>query len=97
MDSRIVKVIVKGDSMWPTWSDGSIVDFTEFNGQELKKSDLIAFFHPFKPKVICLKRIKEIKADGIFVQGDNPDPLASEDSHNFGLIQRSAITAYQES
>ncbi|MGY8755555.1 MAG: S24 family peptidase [Candidatus Poseidoniales archaeon] len=97
MDSRIVKIIVKGDSMWPTWPDGSILDCVGFNQQTLKKSDIIVFSHPLKPDTICVKRIKEMRSGGIFVQGDNPDPLASEDSHNFGLIQSSAITAIYES
>jgi hypothetical protein len=34
-----------------------------------------------------VKRIKKMLMDEqIFLQGDNPDPLASEDSHNFGPV-----------
>ena len=40
-----------------------------------------------------IKRVKRILGDGIFIEGDNPDPIGSEDSHNFGLIQNSAIIA----
>ena len=30
----------------------------------------------------------------IFVEGDNPDPLSSEDSHNFGFIDIEALLGY---
>jgi type IV secretory pathway protease TraF len=31
--------------------------------------------------------------DDLFLTGDQPDPLASEDSHNFGPISRDAVIA----
>ena len=94
MDSRILNVKIKGDSVWPTYSDGEIITCVEYTGQEITKGDLIVFEHPFKNAVTCVKRIKSISENGYFVEGDNPDPLASEDSHNFGLVKTEAILAY---
>ena len=42
-------------------------------------------------------QVKSILENGFFVQGDNSDPLASEDSHNFGPIKESAIIAILKS
>ena len=56
--------------------------------------DLIVFQHPFKNSVTCVKRVKTIRDKGFFVEGDNPDPLASEDSHNFGVVSTSAVIAF---
>ena len=50
-----------------------------------------------KKNVTCVKRVKSILENGFFVQGDNSDPLASEDSHNFGPIKKSAIIAILKS
>jgi hypothetical protein len=33
----------------------------------------------------------EIDDATVFVEGDNPDPLASEDSHNFGRLPISNV------
>ena len=41
--------------------------------------------HPLKPNVVVVKRVLRVESNGdLFLVGDNPDPLASEDSHNFG-------------
>ena len=39
-----------------------------------------------------VKRILRVEPDGrLFLVGDNPDPLASEDSHNFGPVSLEAV------
>ena len=91
-----MKVVIKGDSMWPTYNDGDVIDCTEYDGSEILKSNVIVFKHPFKTNVICVKRVVMINDEQLFAQGDNPDPTASEDSHNFGWIQRSAIIAFKQ-
>ena len=58
---------------------------------------MFVFTHPFKPKVTCVKRVKRITDSGLFVEGDNPDPLASEDSHNFGIVSLDSIIAIHSS
>ena len=80
--------------MWPSYKDGDEIDCLEYNGQLVSVGDLIVFQHPFKNSVTCVKRVKTIRDKGFFVEGDNPDPLASEDSHNFGVVSTSAIIAF---
>ena len=82
--------------MSPKYNDGDVLDFCEVNNAtKIEIGDLVVFTHPFKSKLKLFKRITKIK-DGtkIFVEGDNPDPLSSEDSHNFGFIDIKAILGY---
>ena len=73
--------------MWPTYCDGDKLTASEVSNKVLAAGDVIVSKHPLKSKVIIVKRIKQILEDEkLFVQGDNPDPLASEDSHNFGPV-----------
>ncbi len=92
--SNTVDVRIQGDSMWPTFSNDDLVVFTSVNSTELTKGDVVLATHPFKPKVFLVKRIHRIETDGrLFLIGDNPDPLASEDSHNFGPVSPDAVHA----
>jgi len=90
-----MKVVVKGDSMWPTLNDGDMIQCEEYANQEISISCIVVFTHPFKQAVTCVKRVKRIEGDRLFVQGDNPDPTASDDSHNFGWITRNSILAIE--
>ena len=94
-----IRVIICGDSMWPTLRAGDEVEFTELSSQddvELHIGDLVVAIHPLKPGVQVVKRIAGF-GDGarLILVGDNPDPLASEDSHNFGPVARESIIAYR--
>jgi nickel-type superoxide dismutase maturation protease len=85
-------VIIRGDSMWPTFSDGEKIMASEVSKEKLTIGDIVVSKHPFKSEVIIVKRINRILADNrLFLQGDNPDPLASEDSHNFGPVKNNLI------
>ena len=97
MDSCVVNVKIKGDSMWPNFKDGDTLSCEEYSGQSLAVGNIVVFTHPFKSNVTCVKRIKHITDSGLFVEGDNPDPLASEDSHNFGIVSIDAIIALYSS
>ena len=82
--------------MSPEYNDGDVLDFCEVDSAaKVEIGDLVVFTHPFKSKLKLFKRITKIK-DGtkIFVEGDNPDPLSSEDSHNFGFIDIENILGY---
>jgi nickel-type superoxide dismutase maturation protease len=80
-------VIIRGDSMWPTFSDGETLTASKVSKTNLSIGDVVVSKHPLKSDVVIVKRIKEMLTDEqIFLQGDNPDPLASEDSHNFGPV-----------
>ncbi len=90
--SNTVDVRIQGDSMWPTLSNDELVRFTPVNKATLAKGDVVLAHHPFKPDVLLVKRIHRVETDGrLFLVGDNPDPLASEDSHNFGPVSPDAV------
>ena len=91
-----MKVIIKGDSMWPKLNDGDTIDCVEYTGQVVELKSLIVFTHPFKDSVTCVKRVSRIESERFFVEGDNPDPMASEDSHNFGWLPKSLIIALEK-
>ena len=91
-----MKVVIKGDSMWPKLNDGDIIECEEYSGQVVELKTLVVFTHPFKNSVTCVKRVSRIDGERFFVEGDNPDPLASEDSHNFGWLSKSLILAIEK-
>lgn len=93
MDSRFIDVKVNGDSMWPTLRDGDIVRFEMINPKLIKPNLVVLFKHPFKKDFNLIKRISTIVDGEVFLVGDNPDPNASEDSHNFGRINIKDIIA----
>tara|TARA_B100001179_G_scaffold176451_1_gene131693 strand:+ start:371 stop:664 length:294 start_codon:yes stop_codon:yes gene_type:complete len=85
-----IQVRVHGDSMWPTLKDGDYVEAIQ--GQPPVVGDIVVVHHPFK-KMRVIKRVKRILQEGVFIQGDNPDPIGSDDSHNFGPVPTSSIIA----
>jgi len=88
-----LNVVVKGDSMWPTLVDGSTVMFEKVEDASLEVGQIVLARHPLKKDTIIIKRIQSINNNRVFLVGDNPDPTASEDSHNFGMIDISNILA----
>ena len=88
-----MKVVIKGDSMWPTYSNGDVINCSESIRSQISLESIVIFNHPLKKDVVCVKRVKRIDENKIFVQGDNPDPTASEDSHNFGWISKDLVFA----
>ena len=93
MDSRFIDVKVNGNSMWPTLRDGDIVRFEIIDSKLLEPNSVVLFKHPFKKDFNLIKRISNIEDGEVFLVGDNPDPNASEDSHNFGRINVKDIIA----
>ena len=93
MDSSILKITVRGDSMWPSFKDGETIDCIECVDQTISIGDIVVFPHPLKNGITCLKRVSSISDSKLFVEGDNPDPTASEDSHNFGMIAKKTVLA----
>ena len=93
MDTRFGKVVIKGDSMWPTLSAGSTVRFERVEAEALEAGQVVLLDHPFRPDLRIIKRIQSIDQTQIFVVGDNPDPTASEDSHDFGKVSSSRVLA----
>tara|TARA_B110000467_G_scaffold51870_1_gene47516 strand:+ start:4655 stop:4861 length:207 start_codon:yes stop_codon:yes gene_type:complete len=60
---------------------------------EVKVGQIILTKHPLKSNLMIIKRVQSISKENVFLIGDNPDPNASEDSHNFGSIKLSEIVA----
>ena len=90
-----IAVVVNGDSMWPTLQDGETVNVNAYQGQDLSIDDIVVFYDPRNESRICIKRIKRIESNGYFVEGDNPDPTASTDSHNYGLVHSSLLIGFK--
>ena len=88
-------VVVNGDSMWPTLKDGETIDVYVFGEQHLEPGDIVVFPDPRDSSRICIKRLKRIEDHGLFVEGDNPDPTASTDSHNYGLIPLKSVIGFK--
>ena len=80
--------------MWPTFADGDEIFFELFNEQRLEVGDIVVANHPLKNNLNVVKRIAGIDhKDRIHLEGDNPDPLSSEDGHNFGPVNKRSIYA----
>ncbi len=93
MDSRFIDVKVTGDSMWPTLESGNIVRFERIEYGVLQKNQIVLSEHPLRKDFLIIKRILSIDGSKAFLVGDNPDPSASDDSHNFGLVDIRNIVA----
>ena len=90
----MVKVVIHGDSMLPTLKPGDIIKFSAV--ENLKEGDVVLVSHPLRKNMKIVKRIKSIDDDRFFLEGDNPDPLASDDSHNFGAVTFDSIIGKME-
>tara|TARA_B100000941_G_C27982443_1_gene291717 strand:- start:80 stop:379 length:300 start_codon:yes stop_codon:yes gene_type:complete len=93
MQTLPVKIL--GNSMWPLFTDGQIVNFNKYNGETLHIGDVIVFPNPFNRQILLVKRVVKLVENTCVVEGDNPDPTASTDSHNFGSIDISTIIAFR--
>ncbi|MBT3653685.1 MAG: hypothetical protein HN534_01965 [Euryarchaeota archaeon] len=93
MDSRFLNVVVNGDSMWPNLPAGSTARFEKVEADALEVDQIVLLDHPFRPDLRIIKRIQSITEGKAFLVGDNPDPTASEDSHNFGAVEIASIFA----
>jgi nickel-type superoxide dismutase maturation protease len=88
-----MRVQISGDSMYPTYSDGEIVEVdTEAyaEGQLPEPGDVVLATHPFKRDVHLVKRVRELTEDGrVFLVGDAG--IESADSRGFGALRRERI------
>ena len=92
---ELVHVRINGHSMWPTYADQHVVTFRLVSPpQHVPPGTVVLAQHPLKPDVKVVKRVRHITDDGrLFLEGDQPDTLGSEDSHNFGPVKPEAILA----
>ena len=81
--------VLSGDSMWPTYHDGDRLICSA--SDTIDVGSVVVFKHPLRANLNAVKRVSKIEGDWMFVEGDNPDPTSSNDSHNFGRIARSSI------
>ena len=87
---------VNGRSMHPTLPDGAIVliDTAVYQHTLPQIGDIVLAQHPFETNNKMIKRITAVDEDArYFLQGDNPDLLASTDSRSFGSVNQKHILA----
>jgi len=96
--SNSLHFTVQGDSMSPTYKDGDSVFLDKIAiNHEIRINDIVVFKHPFKENCKVIKRVVKIKdGSSFFVEGDNPHIASSEDSHNFGYINRNHLIAVKK-
>tara|TARA_Y200000002_G_scaffold20055_1_gene15411 strand:- start:3808 stop:4101 length:294 start_codon:yes stop_codon:yes gene_type:complete len=94
--TEALDVRIQGDSMWPTYHDGDLISLVVCDHNYTpSENDVVLVEHPLKSGVLMVKRISTVEASGrLFLTGDHPDPLASEDSHNFGPVSPELVKAY---
>ena len=88
-----LEVVLQGDSMWPTFRNGDVLFFHPLDENDaLVPGDVVLAHHPLKAKVLVVKRVHRIlKSGDVFLVGDQPDPTATEDSHNFGPVRKRSV------
>ena len=88
-----LEVVLQGDSMWPTFRTGDVLFFRRLaDGDGLAAGDVVLAQHPLKGSVLIVKRVHRVLETGeVFLVGDQPDPTATEDSHNFGPVRQESV------
>ena len=82
-----VHIRVQGDSMWPTIHNGDILLIED----ELPVAgEIVLAKHPLTQEYI-VKRVRSILNNRAFLESDNPDPTAGQDSHSFGTVPLASI------
>ena len=81
--------------MWPSLVDGDEMEFEALKEKELQIGDLVLFKHPFNTEITAVKRLVAMDGEKYILEGDNPDPTASQDSHNFGPVKREMILGFK--
>ena len=79
--------------MWPTLKQGSTAKFERIDSNLVAVGQIVLLDHPLMPNLRIIKRIQSIEDEQLFLVGDNPDPTASEDSHNFGMVDIALVIA----
>ena len=94
--TEALDVRIQGDSMWPSYRNGDVVSFAPCDETYVARvNDVVLVRHPMKDDVLMVKRVSVVQNDGrLFLTGDNPDPTASEDSHNFGPVSPAMVQAF---
>jgi nickel-type superoxide dismutase maturation protease len=81
---------IVGASMVPAYADGDevLVNPRAYKRRRPEPGHVVLATHPTIAETLIVKRVERIEPDGrLFVVGDNPDPLASTDSRQFGAIR----------
>lgn len=73
---------VAGPSMEPTLGDGDWI--LAWRGHRARRGDVVVAARPDRPDLLMVKRITEVRSDGLWLVGDNPE--FSTDSRNFGVV-----------
>ena len=77
-DGEDFPVRLKGESMWPTYPEGTVLTFRPVHGDSVGPGDVVLAQHPLKPHVLIVKRILRVQqTNALFLTGYLPSPLAS--------------------
>jgi nickel-type superoxide dismutase maturation protease len=82
------RVEVHGTSMTPTFDPGDRLLLVR-RYRPLRRGDLVSLPDPRDARRQLVKRVVDVRADGVVLAGDNPG--ASTDSRAFGAVPASSI------
>ncbi len=88
---RLRRYEIAEQSMRPTLHHGDWV-VAVARPRRLTTGDVVVFDHPVRSGFELVKRIQEIRAEGLWVLGDDLS-AGSIDSRTFGTIEFTAVTA----
>jgi len=64
------KLLYTGASMNPLMREGDVVHLRPYDGQEIRRGDVVAFPHPDRPEKV-IHRVVAVGASGLRTKGDN--------------------------
>ena len=73
--------------MLPTLRAGEevLLDRHAYDHTVPQVGDIVVAYHPESPSLKIIKRVGEVRADGLFLSSDNPS--AGSDSRQFGVVE----------
>lgn len=75
--------------MVPTLHRGDLL--IVFRSRSVRPGDLVMARRPDRPRLLIVKRVLAREKDGWWLEGDNPNPLDSDDSRVFGTVPDACI------
>lgn len=81
-----MRFVVRGDSMEPTLIDGDevLVSPRAYRRRPPRVGDVVLYQHPLQGDVTAIKRVAELRPEGLWLLGDRPD--SSTDSRSYGAV-----------
>lgn len=82
---------VRGDSMWPSLPDGTLVVVDDRPGRlaQIRRGDIVVARHPFRRDTLLIKRVASVDPDSVVLHGDAAH--GSDDSRAWGPLSRDRL------